>query len=194
MQQRHTPFCHNELSDQHPHPHPLPPNPPQQKSRRMIHRQLSLPHPLPLNVLPPHPPQQQSRRIIHRQEDIPFPLSHPHPQFVAVKSLMLNPPFRFIYSFIVCVRRKSVLCVRRKFLSGGTYSRNSCGFFLYGQAFISCSTFRRPHPDSVPGIFMQDSLSLSFTSTFVISGYFDKRQARAPDTTGVAIDVPLFII
>ena len=115
MQQKHAPFCHNELSDQHPHP--LLPNPPQQKSRRMIHRQLSLPHPFPLNVLPPHPPQQQSRRIIHRQEDIPFPLSHPHPQFVAVKSLMLNPPFRFIYSFILCVRRKSVPYGRRKFSS-----------------------------------------------------------------------------
>ena len=94
-------FLLYQRSDQHPHPFPLnvlPPNPPQQQSRRMIQRQLSLPHPFPLNVLPPHPPQQQSRRIIHRQEDIPFPLSHPHPQFVAVKSLMLNPPFRFIYS------------------------------------------------------------------------------------------------
>ena len=182
-------FLLYQRSDQHPHPFPLnvlPPNPPQQQSRRMIQRQLSLPHPFPLNVLPPHPPQQQSRRIIHRQEDIPFPLSHPHPQFVAVKSLMLNPPFRFIYSFILCVRRKSVPYGRRKF--------SSCENGLHGQACISCSTFSRPQPDSVPGIFMQDSLSLSFTSTFVISGYFDRRQARAPDTTGVAIEVPLFII
>lgn len=81
-------------------PHPLLPNPPQQKSRRMIHRQLSFPHPLPLNVLPPHPPQQQSRRMIHRQEDIPFPLSHPHPQFVAVNSLMLNPPIRLFFTVL----------------------------------------------------------------------------------------------
>ena len=66
----------------------------------MIHRQLSLPHPLPLNVLPPHPPQQASRRMIHRQEDIPFPLSHPHPQFVAVKSLMLNPPVRLLFTVL----------------------------------------------------------------------------------------------
>ena len=50
------------------------------------------PQPFPPNVFPPHPPQQQRRRMIHRQEDIPFPFSHPHPQFVAVKSLMLNPP------------------------------------------------------------------------------------------------------
>ena len=56
----------------------------------------------------PHPPQQQRRRMIHRQEDMPFPFSHPHPQFVAVKSLMLNPPNRFIYSSILCRSRKSV--------------------------------------------------------------------------------------
>ena len=91
--------CQNSFKiDQHPHP--LLPNPPQQQSRRMIHRQLSLPHPLPPNVLPPHPPQQQSRRMIHRQEDIPFPLSHPHPQFVAVKSLMLNPPIRLLFTVL----------------------------------------------------------------------------------------------
>lgn len=96
---------HSFPSDQHPQP--LFPNPPQQQRRRMIHRQLSLPHPLPPNPFP-HPPQQQRRRIIHRQEDIPFPFSHPHPQFVAVKSLMLNPPNRFIYSSILCRRRKSV--------------------------------------------------------------------------------------
>ena len=89
------------------HPQPLFPNPPQQQRRRMIHRQLSLPHPFPPNPFP-HPPQQQRRRMIHRQEDMPFPFSHPHPQFVAVKSLMLNPPNRFIYSSILCRSRKSV--------------------------------------------------------------------------------------
>ena len=66
----------------------------------MIHRQLSFPHPLPLNPFPPHPPQQQSRRMIHRHEDIPLPLSHPHPQFVAVKSLMLNPPVGLLFTVL----------------------------------------------------------------------------------------------
>lgn len=80
---------------------PLFPHPPQQKRRRMIQIQLSQPDPLLLRPkpLPPHPPQQQSRMMSHRQEDIPFPLSHPHPQFVAVKSLMLNPPIRFCLQF-----------------------------------------------------------------------------------------------
>ena len=114
--------------NQHPqpllHPHPLPqpllrpsplPHPPQQIRSRMIHRQLSLPQPLPHppQPLPPQPPQQQRRRMIHRQElfsphPFPFPpqpqlfahpLSQPHPQFVAVNSLMLNPPDRFILQF-----------------------------------------------------------------------------------------------
>jgi hypothetical protein len=60
----------------------------------MIHRQ-SHPPPKPLLPFPPQPPQQQSRRIIHRQELPPNPEedSHPHPQFVALKSLMLLPPF-----------------------------------------------------------------------------------------------------
>ena len=101
--------------NQHPqpllHPHPLPqpllspsplPHPPQQMRSRMIHRQLLSPpqpllHPNPL----PQPPQQMRRRMIHKQEFIPLPhpLSHPHPQFVAVNSLMLNPPDRFILQF-----------------------------------------------------------------------------------------------
>ena len=81
-------------------PHPLWPNPPQQKRSRMINRQLSFPPPLPLNPFPPHPPQQQSRRMIHRHEDIPLPLSHPHPQFVAVKSLILNPPVGLLFTVL----------------------------------------------------------------------------------------------
>ena len=52
----------------------------------------------------------------------------------------------------------------------------------------------QPHPDSVPFIFTHDSLNFNFISTFVISGYFDNRQAAAPETTGAAIDVPVFII
>ena len=54
-------------------------------------------HPHPLL---PNPPQQQSRRMIHRHEDIPLPLSHPHPQFVAVKSLILNPPVGLLFTVL----------------------------------------------------------------------------------------------
>ncbi len=46
--------------------------------------------------LPPHPPlQNNNKRIIHIQELLPFLplLSHPHPQFVAVKSLIIIPPY-----------------------------------------------------------------------------------------------------
>ena len=92
-------------------------HPPQQQSSRMISRQLLLPK--PLKPLPPHPqsepfPQQaeSSRRIqIILQQLLPEfrkfapfphppsqPLSHPHPQFVAAKSLMFNPPGNFIYT------------------------------------------------------------------------------------------------
>lgn len=38
------------------------------------------------------------------------------------------------------------------------------------------------------------SRNLSFSSTFSASGYLDKNKAAAPETTGVAIDVPLFLI
>ena len=95
------------------HPHPFPPKPPQQQRRRMIHRQLSLPHPFPLKVLPPHPPQQQRRRMIHRQEDIPFPFSHPHPQFVAVKSLMLNPPVELLFTVLYYAGKRKWLQLTR---------------------------------------------------------------------------------
>ena len=98
---------------------PLPQFPPQQQRRRMIHRQLSLPQPLPHppQPLPPQPPQQQRRRMIQRQElfsphPFPFPphpqlfvhpLSQPHPQFVAVNSLIVKSSERFlIYNVIVC--------------------------------------------------------------------------------------------
>ena len=55
----------------------------------------------PPNVLPellPHPPQQHSSKIIHSQELLNVPASHPHPQFVAVKSLMEKPPNILYYS------------------------------------------------------------------------------------------------
>lgn len=65
----------------------------------MIHMQLSLPHPhphpSPILPLPPHPPQKMSSKMIHRQELLPLllkrpPFSHPHPQFVALKSLIFD--------------------------------------------------------------------------------------------------------
>jgi hypothetical protein len=40
--------------------------------------------------LHPFPPKKPTPLLSH-------PLSHPHPQFVAAKSLMLNPP-KFIYT------------------------------------------------------------------------------------------------
>ena len=69
-----------------------------------------------------------------------------------------------------------------------------CSTFFNHFTLISLSTFSIPHPDSVPGIFTHDSLSFNFTSTLLMSGYFDSRQAIAPETTGVAMDVPVFII
>ena len=91
------------------HPQPLQPLFPLQKNRsRITHRQLSFPQPQPQLEFPF--PQQLSRRRIHRilhPQEFPFPLnsplfpeSHPHPQFVAVKSLMLNPPIRLLFTVL----------------------------------------------------------------------------------------------
>ena len=117
-----------QLLQPHPFPQPQPllpknppfPQPPQQHRIRISHSQLlSLPQPLPHppQPLPPQPPQQQRRRMIHRQELFsphPFPhpphpqlfvhpLSQPHPQFVAVNSLIVKSSERFlIYNVIVC--------------------------------------------------------------------------------------------
>ena len=91
------------ILDQHPQPHPLlQPHPlfnprqlpPQNKRRRIIQMQLSLPQPLPPNTeVPLHPQlllQRRQRMIIHMHDDIP-PHSLPHPpQFVAAKSLIFN--------------------------------------------------------------------------------------------------------
>ena len=85
--------------------------PPQQHKSSSI-QIISYPHPLPQPLFPkqppnPLPPQQHkirmSQMILH-----PFPpLWHPHPQshpqFVAVKSLMRNPPC-FSIQFTVCRR------------------------------------------------------------------------------------------
>lgn len=55
-------------------------------------RQLSLPQP---PLFPPNPlPQQHKSRMIHKHELFPpsLPSPHPHPQFVALKSLIVKPP------------------------------------------------------------------------------------------------------
>ena len=52
--------------------------------------------PFPLPIMEPLFPQQHSNKMIHRIEEQP-PLSDPHPQFVAAKSLMFQPPV-FIYT------------------------------------------------------------------------------------------------
>ena len=53
----------------------------------MIQQQLSPQPSLFLKNPPPHPPQH-ARRMMIQIQDIPLLLSHPHPQFVAVKSLI----------------------------------------------------------------------------------------------------------
>ena len=93
----------------HPLPHPLFPH---RHRRMMIQRILQQellfpqesPHPLLLHplshpqlLLLPHP---------HPQPQVHPPLSS-HPQFVAAKSLILNPPV-FLYTPIICTGRKSV--------------------------------------------------------------------------------------
>ena len=110
----------------HQQPHPLPQPLPQprkllpfpQKSRsRIIQQQLSLPKPYPLPQPLPFP-QQASRRMIQIQLLHPQPLlqpllSHPHPQFVAAKSLILFPP-RDHLQCIICLSvkkvQKEILC------------------------------------------------------------------------------------
>ena len=99
--------CLNEHPQPLPKPKPLPPQ--QQRSKRMMMMQLQsppkrplLPHPLPQLPPPfPHPPQRRSIRMIQIQLlpplSHPHPLLHPPPQFVAVKSLMLEPP-KFVYN------------------------------------------------------------------------------------------------
>lgn len=74
------------LSMPHPHPHPLLhplcPQPPQQQRRIMIQMKL-FPHPHPH----PHPVLE---------------VSHPHPQFVAAKSLMFKSSKGFCLHSIIC--------------------------------------------------------------------------------------------
>ena len=85
-----------------PHPpQPLPPQPPQQQRRRMIQRQeLFSPHPFPF------PPQPQL---------FAHPLSQPHPQFVAVNSLIVKSSERFFDLQCYSMRRKRK-CEMRNYL------------------------------------------------------------------------------
>lgn len=106
-------------------------SPPQNKSSRMISQQLLLlsPHPF----LPEHPlPQMLKRSRIQISEQqlpppkielletqlFPHPLSHPHPQFVAVKSLMFIPPGIIFTIQYYAVLRKSVTAMIEKFHRG----------------------------------------------------------------------------
>lgn len=63
-----------------------------------------LPHPLLLRKLP-FPPQQHSNNRIQIMLEQPLLLSHPHPQFVAAKSLMLKSSVDLIYStsYVECL-------------------------------------------------------------------------------------------
>ena len=122
-----------------PLPHPLlHPQPlfPHRHSRMMIHRILQqelFPQERPQPLL--HPLSHPQPLLLHPHP----PLSSPHPQFVAAKSLMLNPP-EFLYTHIICVALKCVTAsgenntfsqkqpfVREKQLKGFVNQRNGKG-------------------------------------------------------------------
>lgn len=68
----------------------------------MIHKQsFPPPHPL-LPQSPPLLPQQQLNKMMIQRIELHPPSLHPHPpQFVAAKSLMLNPPnFSYTVSYV----------------------------------------------------------------------------------------------
>jgi len=69
---------------------------PQEQSELLPQRELVL----------PHPPQKNSKMMIQIMELHPHPLLErldvPHPQFVAVKSLIALPPKGFCLWFIIC--------------------------------------------------------------------------------------------
>ncbi len=115
------------LQNQQPKPHPFPlPQPPQQQRSRMIQRRCCHIHPFPQPLpqpLCPQPPQQQRSRMIQR-ELFPHPhppqpgagLSHPHPQFVAAKSLMLFPPEISLHFSICRMACQNLTNISRNFL------------------------------------------------------------------------------
>lgn len=110
-------------------PQPLLPHPPQSRSSTIMIQQESLPllqpHPFP-HPLFPHRHIRQMIQRIQLQELSPkrlFPLpqpqlllhphlSSPHPQFVAAKSLIVNPP-GFVYTSYYAVK---ALCVTYNYL------------------------------------------------------------------------------
>ncbi len=106
------------MRNQHPQPQPellFVPRPlPQKDRRRMIQRILHPQSESPLNRPVPHPlplPQKDRRRIIQRMLH-PHPLLllfDPHPQDVAVKSLISYlQGYLFYLCYIIC--RKACMC------------------------------------------------------------------------------------
>ena len=102
---------------------PFPP-PQQHKSKMMMIMLQSQPPPQPPPQFPPPKiplplpfphPQKSNKRIIQIQEL--FPLSQlPHPQFVAAKSLIFEPPFNFVYTLYYVVLLVFVSKKIKKFL------------------------------------------------------------------------------
>ena len=70
---------------------------PQQQRISRSGRILSHPEPLKKEPLP-FPQQHSNRRIQIRLPHPLSPLPHSHPQFVAAKSLIFEPPLIFVYS------------------------------------------------------------------------------------------------
>ena len=116
-------------SQRYQQPQPLLPHPPQSRSSTIMIQQESLPllqpHPFP-HPLFPHRHIRQMIQRIQLQELSPkrlFPLpqpqlllhphlSSPHPQFVAAKSLIVNPP-GFVYTSYYAMK---ALCVTYNYL------------------------------------------------------------------------------
>ena len=105
------------MRNQHPQPQPellFVPRPlPQKDRRRMIQRILHPQSESPLNRPVPHPlplPQKDRRRIIQRMlHPHPLLLFVPHPQDVAVKSLISYlQGYLFYLCYIIC--RKACKC------------------------------------------------------------------------------------
>ena len=81
----------------------------------MIHKQsFPPPHPL-LPQNPPLLPQQQLNKMMIQRIELHPPSLHPHPpQFVAAKSLMLNPP-NFSYTVSYGTEENVLQCLKNKF-------------------------------------------------------------------------------
>lgn len=115
---------YQQLQLLHPHPlfgkkpHPLfPPHPPNM-NKRMSSRQLLShpPHPLlPPQKFIPLPLPHRENRIRSQHQEIPLLLlSHPHVQFVAVKSFISNPPKLIIYSVLYVTVKMMLLKISFK--------------------------------------------------------------------------------